>query len=169
MSNGKGLAVAGLIFGLIGAGLGGYVFFNSVIMPMLGMGAPTSDTTTYYVEQDHFAPGTTGIYIPLGDMSINFTTTQTVKLYVLFTCYARIETGTGDTIYINMYLNDSPFSASHYYIDAIGFQTTERYPVNIQAYNQSLPAGTYNVSIKVRVDDTFTNFFLNSLFIQTNT
>jgi hypothetical protein len=177
MSNGKGLAVAGLIFGLIGAGLGGYVFFNSVIMPILGMGAsttetpesPASDTNTYYTEQEFFSPDTSGIYVNLGNMSINFTTNQTVKLYALFTCYARIQTASGDTVYINMYLNDSPFSTSYYYIDAVGYQPTERYSVNIQAYNQSLPAGTYNVSIKVDVDDTNTYFFLNSLFVQTNT
>jgi hypothetical protein len=173
MSNGKGLAIVGLILGLIGAGLGGYAFFDGVIMPMLGTGAPTldipaSDTNTYYVEQESFSPDTTGIYVPLGDMSIAFTTNQTVKLYVLFTCYARIETSLGDTVYVNMYLNDSAFSSTHFYIDAIGYQSTERYSVNIQAYNQSLPVGTYNVSIKVQVDDTSTYFFLNSLFVQTN-
>lgn len=54
MANGKGIAYAGLILGLIGAGLGGYVFFDSTIAPMLGIGVPTSEVSSeinsYYAE-----------------------------------------------------------------------------------------------------------------------
>ncbi len=44
MTNGKGLAITGLILGLIGAGLGGYVFFDSTIAPLLGLGEPAAES-----------------------------------------------------------------------------------------------------------------------------
>ncbi|MFX1529542.1 MAG: hypothetical protein ACFFBC_00370 [Promethearchaeota archaeon] len=52
MTNGKGLAYAGLIFGLIGAGLGGYVFFDNTLAPILGFeeSKDYSEVKSYYVE-----------------------------------------------------------------------------------------------------------------------
>ncbi|MFX0178495.1 MAG: hypothetical protein ACFE85_19960 [Candidatus Hodarchaeota archaeon] len=43
MGNGKGLTYLRLILGLIGAALGGYVFFDNTLAPLLGFGVPSAE------------------------------------------------------------------------------------------------------------------------------
>ena len=170
MSNGKGLALAGLILGLIGAGLGGYAFFNTTLAPIFGIGDTPSERNTYYVEEDSTFVGTTMIYTPLPGINVSFTTTQNMKLHVLFTCYVRISTSTGgESVYIHIYLNDLPINPIYYYIEAAGTENYERFAVNMQAFNNSLDPGTYNITVRAMVDDTLTRFYLSSLFVETYT
>lgn len=166
MSNGKGLAVAGLILGLIGAGLGGYVFFDNILGLGLDNGGIPSERRTYYVEDIHSSVSLTSAITPLPGMNISFTTTQTMKLYVLFTCYARIFTQDGDIVRIYLYLNELSMTPASYYIDAFGYDAPyERYDVSMQAYNNSLPPGTYNITVRVNVDHTSTLFGIPALFV----
>lgn len=169
MSNGKGLAVTGLILGLIGAGLGGYVFYNTTLAPILGLGEPPLERNTFYAEDDITMVNTTWTYVPLPNINVNFTTTKTMKLHVLFTCYVRIDPPDGDKAYLHIYLDEQSITSLSYYIDAAGTDAEERFAVNMQAYNNSLPPGTYNITVRVMIDDPSTRFYVCSLFVDTYT
>ena len=169
MANGKGIAYLGLILGLIGAGLGGYVFFDNTIAPMLGLEEPTSEITSYYVEDYSLVLDDVDTYRPLSEMIISFDTTQTVSLYILFTSYVRITTASGDYAQIIIRLNSTTLTTYYYYIEEIGAAAQERFAINMQNYIPALPPGSYNVTVWGQVDSLTTIFYMNSLYVQTQT
>lgn len=173
MGNGKGLAYAGLIFGLIGAGLGGYVFFDNTLAPMLGLGEPTaedySEIHSYYVESYSLTLPLPDTYVPLSGMSVSFNTTETVTLHILYTAYVRITIAQGTYAQVIIRLNSTTLTTNYYYIEEIGAATQERFAVNMQNYIPALPPGSYNVTIYGMVDHVSTLFYMNSLHVQTHT
>ncbi|MFO7798090.1 MAG: hypothetical protein ACQERB_08850 [Promethearchaeati archaeon] len=166
MANGKELAVAGLILGLIGAGLGGYVFFDNILAPELDNGDTTSEIKTYYVEDHGSAISVEWTITPLSGMNITFTTNQTMKLHALFTCYLIYDTSEADITKIYLYLNEFSMTPSPYFIDDFDYASSERYYVSMQAYNNSLPPGTYSITVRGKVDDISTVFAIPSLFAE---
>jgi hypothetical protein len=169
MVNGKGIAYAALILGLIGAGLGGYTFFDNTIAPMLGFGEPTPEINSWYVEDYSIIPSATGTYVPLTGMLISFDTTKTVTLHILYTAYVRITIATGTYAQIIIRLNSTTLTENYYYVEKIGATLQERFAVNIQDYVPALAPGSYNVTVYVWVDDVSTLFYMNSLYVQTHT
>ncbi|TFF83713.1 MAG: hypothetical protein EU552_02845 [Promethearchaeota archaeon] len=168
MANGKGLIITALLFGLIGAGLGGYAFFQTTLAPLFGLSEQPSDTETWYDEVYQISILQDSTPVPLTGLSVVITTSEVVSLHVLYTGYARINTVLGDDVYMAIYINDVR-ETDEYYVNAFGVATTERYDIDLQYYNSSLPVGTYNITVWAEVDDTSTVFFMNSLFVQTNT
>ena len=173
MTNGKGLAYVGLILGLIGAGLGGYVFFDYTIAPLFGPGEPTpedySKVESWYVEEYSISPSDINTFVPLTSMNISFDTTETVTLYILYTSYVRITTASGFSADIRIQLNNTILSMDTYYVQEFGAAAQERFAVNMQNYIPALLPGIYNVTVWVDVDDALTRFFMNSLYVQTHT
>jgi len=171
MASGKGIAYAGLILGLIGAGLGGYVFFDYTIAPMLGLTENPTEVTevnSYYAETYSSQLSSTGTYLPLPGVKVSFETTKTVTLHILYTSYVRITTTVGSYAYINIRLNSTTIT-DDYYIQKLNVTTQERFAVNMQHYIAALPAGSYNVTVWAEVDATSTIFYMNSLYVQINT
>ncbi len=172
MGNGKGLTYLGLILGLIGAGLGGYVFFDYTLAPLLGFGdspAEVPEINSYYAETYQSTPTTPDIYELIDGMLISFNTTKTVTLHILFTCYIRIVTALGTDAYLRILLNNTVLTISNYYVEEFGVATYERFTVNMQNYIPALPPGSYNVTVLGMVDHVTTNFYQNSLYVQTHT
>lgn len=169
MANGKGIAYVGLILGIIGAGLGGYVFFDNTIAPMLGFKEPTSELNSYYVEDYALTLSAPDTYVPLSGMLISFDTTKTVSLYILYTAYVRITTASGNYAQIIIRLNSTTLTDNYYYIEEFGVAAQERFAVNMQNYIPALPPGSYNVTVWGLVDNLLTTFYLNSLYVQTQT
>ena len=173
MANGKGIAYLGLILGLIGAGLGGYVFYDNTIAPMLGIGEPTpdeaSEVNSYYSEIYSTALSSTGSYLHLPGLSVTFNTTETVTLHILYTAYVRITTASGHSVDIIIKLNNTILTTASYYIEEYAVALNERFAVNMQNYLPALPPGNYNVTVWAYVDDTLTMFYMNSLYAQTHT
>ncbi|MFX1358347.1 MAG: hypothetical protein ACFFA8_13830 [Promethearchaeota archaeon] len=172
MGNGKGLAYLALILGLIGAGLGGYVFFGYTLAPLLGFGetpAEIPEINSYYAENDQSTLTTIDTYELIEGMSISFTTTKTTTLHILFTCYVRIVTSLGTDAYLQILLNSTVLTTGNYYIEEFGTATYERFAVNMQNYIPDLAPGSYNITVLGRVDDLTTSFFQNSLYVQTHT
>ena len=173
MTNGKGLAYAGLILGLIGAGLGGYVFFDNTLAPIFGFGVPTSEDipeiNSWYVEDYSEQLLSTGTFLQLSTMLISFNTTKTVTLHLLYTAYVRITTAQGDSVDIRISLNSTILTTNTYYINKFNTTTQERFAVNMQNYIPALAPGNYNVTVWAMVDHTSTLFYMNSLYVQTHT
>ena len=90
---GKGLVVLALLLGLIGAGLGGYVFITDLL------GTPQQ---SYWVEDDIYNPSTTDEQY-LDPMQVLFETTKTTFLYVSFNCYA--EMFGADMVTVRIFIN----------------------------------------------------------------
>ncbi|MHA1988389.1 MAG: hypothetical protein ACW98D_17275 [Promethearchaeota archaeon] len=171
MSNGKGLAYAGLILGLIGAGLGGYVFFDTTLAPMFGQ-PPSEDIpeiNSYFTEIYSDTLSTPSVYEQISGMFISFNTTKTVTLHILYTAYVRIITADASFAQIIIRLNGTTLTTNYYYIEEIGAAAQERFAVNMQNYIPALPPGNYNVTVWGMSDHTSTTFYLNSLYVQTHT
>ncbi len=172
MGNGKGLTYLGLILGLIGAGLGGYVFFDYTLAPILGFGDPPveyPEINSYYTETYQTALSAADTYEVIEGMLISFSTSKTVTLHILYTSYVRILTSLGSYAQIRILLNNTVLTTSNYYVEEFGVATEERFAVNMQNFVSALPPGSYNVTVLGMSDDVTTSFFQNSLYVQTHT
>jgi hypothetical protein len=161
-----------LILGLIGAGLGGYVFFDNTLAPLFGFGDPTSEDpeiNSYYAETYQATISVADTYELLDGMIISFNTTKTVTLHILYTSYVRILTSSGLYAQLRILLNSTILTTNQYYVEEIGYTAQERFAVNMQNYISALPPGNYNVTVLGMSDDTLTSFFQNSLYVQTHT
>jgi len=171
MANSKGIAYVGLILGLIGAGLGSYVFFDYQIAPMLGLGDPVeevSDIDSWFASRYNTGPLSTGVYEQLPNLMISFDTTKTAILYILYTGYVKFDTALGTYAYLQIRLNDTVVVNNHYYVAAFGAAPVERYDVTMQSYIPNLLPGSYNITVWVDVDHLTTEFLLNTLYAQTH-
>ncbi|MHA2037105.1 MAG: hypothetical protein ACW98X_11765 [Promethearchaeota archaeon] len=167
MTNGKGLAYAGLILGLIGAGLGGYVFFDNTLAPMLGFGdTPSAGTeiNSYYVETYSDGLAAADTYEVIRDMFISFNTTETVTLHILYTAYVRIDTAQGVFAQLIIRLNSTTLTSNDYYVEEFGVATQERFAVNMQNYIPALAPGNYNVTVWGKTYYKILIFFLSFLY-----
>lgn len=172
MSNGKGLTYLSLILALIGAGLGGYVFFDYTLAPLLGFRDPIEEVpeiNSYYAERYQATLSTADTYELIGGMLVSFNTTKTINLHILYTSYVRIITTLGSYVYIRILLNSTILTANDYYVEEFGATTQERFAINMQNYISALPPGNYNITVLGMVDHVTTSFFLNSLYVQTHT
>ena len=171
MSEGKGIAVSALILAIIAAGLGGYVFFDETLAPMLGLEEPASNIETFYDEAFTSQLSSASVWQPLPDILLNITTTEIVDLYISFTCYVYYDTNNpGTTTMLSLYLDESDLTTGTYAVVAFNESTRyQRFCVSMQEYYKDLPVGTHNVSVWVKVDDTSTIFYHNALFAQTTT
>ncbi|MFX1419473.1 MAG: hypothetical protein ACFE9N_11185 [Promethearchaeota archaeon] len=172
MANGKGLTYLGLILGVIGVGLGGYVFFDYTLAPLLGFGdlpAEVPEINSYYAETYQTSLSAPATYELIEGMLISFSTTKTVTLHILYTSYVRITTSLGTYAYVQINLNNTILTTSDYYIEEFGVTTYERFAINMQNYIFALPPGSYNVTVLGMVDHVSTSFFQNSLYVQTHT
>lgn len=165
MSNGKGIAIAALIFGLVGLGLGGYVFYDNTLAPLLGFKSPTVESVPeideYYVSKNTYQFTNLALHY-IDPMSVVFTATENSSLYVMFNCYAYISTI--DEVYVRIYINGE---AKSLYMKASGENI--RAPFAIQYYSSSIPAGSYNVSIWGLAGESTTFFYGLNLYVQTMT
>jgi len=163
MSNGKGITILGLIFGLLGLGLGGYVFYDTTLAPLFGLKPtdPGQEIINYYEYDSAFVPPSVAEYNIINTMSIETTIEKISSLYVLFNCY--VFTSNPDVIIAELHINGEDEARTR-----VTTQSTSpiRTSATLQFYNQSIPPGTYNISIWVAVGDAATTLYENSLFVQ---
>jgi hypothetical protein len=139
---GKKLGISALIFGLIGAGLGGYSFVNTFFQPTEVVSPSIQDTWFVYD-----MPGTTlgdGVYDYLEPTSLIISVNPNESVYMLFTCYIRFDTTATDA-HIEIYLDGSSVN-TFYYITRTS-TGIERVPVSIQYGDSTISSGTHNVSV----------------------
>jgi hypothetical protein len=138
---GKGLGVAALIFGLIGAGLGGYVFVANTFFPSTGESPSIQDTWFIY----DVGPCKLGdfVYNYFDPISLVISVNPNESVYILFTCYVRLDTTATDA-YISIYIDGVN---QIYFLITRTSTGTERIPVSIQYGKSTLSSGAHNVSI----------------------
>ena len=147
--NGKGLAVFGLIIGLIGLGLGGYAFFETTIKPMVGLSEPVQKIDTYYYEELNYSPDTTGLE-NVTESGITIIVTQNSSLYVCFNCYVLHYSGSFLT-QVALYIND--VSVSPYMRVTTNDAAITRTPLTLQYFDDVIEPGTYILTIKGTMED----------------
>lgn len=165
MSNGKGIAITGLIFGLVGLGLSGYLLFTTSLAPALGLKPPEREINNYYIEDDLYDISTSdSSYVD--PMSVEFMISRPSSMYVLFNGYYL--TGDVNTLRIFIYVNGE----SKTYPIRVTYEpdgVLNRIPFSAQYYNGSLIAGTYNVSIYINPDLASGSLYGITLYVQTIT
>ncbi|TFF87743.1 MAG: hypothetical protein EU549_04180 [Promethearchaeota archaeon] len=171
MSNGKGIAITGLIFGIIGLGLGGYVFFNNTLAPLFGLKTPPTaepqqEIENYYSFNGSYLPPSTSVLNNIKSISIEFSVLKNASLYVLYNSY--ILTTNPDTIETFLYVNGIKKGVLGIKL-TVDSTSTIRSPLALQYYNKTINPGTYNISIWVETNDPITTLYENSLYVQTIT
>lgn len=169
MANGKGIAYLGLVLGSIGAGLGSYVFFDYTIAPLFGLSEPTPDIDSYFDKIYNTQLDATGTYLPLLGLNVTFTTTEIVAFYVLYICYVRISSASGESVSIRIALNDVSITELLYYVEEFNAAGQERFVVSMQEYIPALAPGYYNLTVYANIDHTTAISYMNSLYILTFT
>jgi len=163
-SSGKGLAVAGFILGLLGAGLGGFVFFTNTIAPMIGLAENPLSITNYYSEDEYHNFAAPGIYEPLNEINLSISVPLNAEVYILFTCNAMYGSGAlASDCYYQFLFNSVPFGGV---ISTTGDQSYSD-SVTLQYYGtQDFTPGNHVVTVRSYVgnsNDVLTDI---SLFIQ---
>ena len=163
-SSGKGLAVAGLILGLLGAGLGGFVFFNDTIAPMIGLAQNPPTITNYYSTDEYHNFAAAGIYEPLDDINLSISVPSNARVYILFTCNAMYGSGaSASDCYYQFLFDSAPFGGV---ISTTGDQSYSD-SVTLQYYGtQDFTPGNHEVTVRSYVgncNDVLTDI---TLFIQ---
>ncbi|MFW9972909.1 MAG: hypothetical protein ACFFDF_22170 [Candidatus Odinarchaeota archaeon] len=134
---GNKLGISALIFGLIGAGLGGYVFVANTFFPVR-----SSIQNTWFI---YDMPGTElgdGVFDYLEPTSLVISVNPNENVYILFTCYITFDTTATEAV-INIYIDT--ISVIWYWIMRTS-TGQERVPVSVQ-YGGAISSGTHNVSV----------------------
>ena len=140
-------AAVALIFGIIGMGLAGYMFYENKFLP--GPEAPTEGSikNTWYTNKT----GMFGIQLNIGsvgylaNLSISASVNSGENIYVLFTAYLRLWPAVSEAFfYIYM---DGVDVSYHTRIDRIDTSIDQRFSVSLQWGSTTITAGTHNVSV----------------------
>jgi hypothetical protein len=161
-NSGKGLAIFGIIIGILGAALGGYSAFT-----LLTATDATSIKGTWFGTQNaHLCSGGWEYLDPL---TVDFTVNPGENVYVIYNSYVKVE---GFYCYFELHIDGSQ----------VGYQiqtttddgtTFERFPVALQFYipanlvEATIGYGSHNATVYVNADDATSIITSNSLFIQT--
>ena len=151
-SSGKGLAVAGFILGLLGAGLGGFVFFNETIAPLIGLAQNPPTITNYYSTDEYHNFAAAGIYEPLDDINLSISVPSNAEVYILFTCNAMYGSGaSASDCYYQFLFDSTPFGGV---ISTTGDQSYSD-SVTLQYYgDQDFTPGNHEVTVRSYVGNS---------------
>jgi hypothetical protein len=149
MSNGKGLAITALLFGIIGLGLGTYsVFF---------LPAQIGDTSTFGIQQTWFShhPGAhvtnpTYTNITIDSLAIDFFVSSGESVYLLFNCQASVFAPPAATIVINFVLDGQRLHGPYYPLAYFNSDTAAQAgSITLQVATNRIPPGHHNITINV--------------------
>lgn len=150
---GKALVIFSLILGIVGVGLAGYMYIDSITNPPQEV-----------INYDDYAAGysfqAASVYETL-PTSINITLNSNASLYISFNCWVLYSTAT--MVNVKIVINGIDTPQSMYFGGS-----DDRDSVTLQHYNASIAAGTYEITIKARTDiDVDTRFYSLTLYAQT--
>ena len=140
---GKALGISALILGLIGAGLGGYVFVTTTIFPMVGITDMPSVQNTWFINKTTSSTLGDNTYAYFSPISHIISVNQGESVYILFTGYLRLTAGATDAsfaIYIDGILKT-------YSLITRTSTGTERIIISIQYGGSWISPGTHNISV----------------------
>ena len=161
---GKGLGIAALIFGLIGAGLGGYVFvINTFFTSTQEVESPSIQKTSFIFDVGGCKLGN-GIYNYLDPMSLVIIVNPNESLYILFSCYVRLGVGATEAT-ILILIDEIP--EMYFLITRTTSTATERIPLAMQYGKSMISSGTHNVSVWGYSNIDFQECFRCGLLVQT--
>jgi len=159
MATSKSLGIIGIILGLMGVILGGYVFFDNAIAPSLGLKDPASVITNYYdSHQTYYFDGTDPEDLTT---SVIISISGNTDVYVMFNCYAYLTTG--EWIAFDISIDGTKVTYSPMMVSG-----DQRESVSLQYYTNSLTSGSYEISVIAETSDEATTYLSTlSLFVQT--
>jgi hypothetical protein len=160
---GKGLGIAALIFGLIGAGLGGYVFVTNTLFPPTGVVESPSIQDTSFIYYTNALTLGNSIYDYLDPISLIISVNSNESVYILFTCYVRINSPATE-VYLSIYIDGT---SEIYFIITRTSIGLERIPVSIQYGDSTISSGTRNVSVWGYADNVGQFCYRSALLVQT--
>jgi len=157
MTDGKGLAVAGLIFGIIGAGFGGYIFITNL------MEDEPSVSNTWFAYKVGSSTLGDNVYAYIDEISHIVTVNPGEHIYMLFTCYL-VFSSTAATAFFGIQIDQSSVT---YYIITRTTSGTERIPISMQYGEYSVSPGSYNISVWCYATIANQECYRASLLVQT--
>jgi len=160
---GKALGISALIFGLIGAGLGGFVFVTNTIFPMVGITETPSVQKTWFIQREGACELGEFSYAYLSPISHVISVHQGESAYVLFTGYHRYSVE-GLEAYYAIMLDDL---TQTYTLISRTSTGTERVIISMQYSFSGLPPGTYNISIWAYSNTALQYCYRAALLVQT--
>ncbi len=167
MSNGKGLAIVALLFGISGLGLGSYsVFF---IPGQFG------NTDAFGIQQTWFAhdleshetnPSLTNITI--NSLTIDFFVYIGESVYILFNAQASLDEVSTANIYVNLVL-DGVILGNPDYPQAIvnSNNAAQISPITLQVATNRILPGYHNITIKIFGTEINHYIWDSTLLVQT--
>jgi len=160
-------AALGLIFGILGMGLAGYMLVDSKILPMFD--TPTGDSFNNMWFVDYGGTATT---MPVGlaagylsPFSLEITVSSGEDMYGLFTGYINFATGAANVL-LYVYV-DGVYSSKYTRITRTDSSGIERYPFALQWIDDAISPGKYNVSMWGYVQTDSATLYSGGLLIQT--
>jgi len=153
----KTVGALALILGVIGVGLGGYVFVTDTFFP-----AESSLQNTWFVQQDSSCSLGYNSYSYLSPNSHLISVGQGESVYILFTGY-HVSFGASSAYYAIM-LDDV---LQTYTILTSTGTGTERMTIAIQYGISGLSAGTYNISVWGYATIDMQSCYGSALLVQT--
>jgi hypothetical protein len=160
---GRALGISALILGLVGAGLGGYVFVTNTIFPMVGITESPSVQNTWFIQTEAGRELGNGVYAYLYPNSHLITVNQGESVYILFTGYHKFTTG-GTNAYYLILLDGVTQTYTLLTRTSTG---TERMTISMQYGISGLSTGTYNISISGYSNIANQECFRSALLVQT--
>ncbi|MBY9005917.1 MAG: hypothetical protein KGD63_04080 [Candidatus Lokiarchaeota archaeon] len=158
-------ATLGLIFGILGLGLGGYIFVESKILPMLGIPSGDSIKNTWYIGNVVASP-ITGSIEYLFPFSLIITVNSGENMYGSFTGYTLFNVGVAE-VYLYVYIDGIYSSGDYMRITRTDTSGDERYSFAFQWFINTISAGTHNISMWGRMAGGTGYLYTGNLLIQT--
>lgn len=159
----NGLAIFGIIIGIIGAALGGYSAFVLFTTP-----DTTSIKGTWYGTDNSHVCSVGWEYIDT--LVVDFIVNPGENIYIMYNSYVKVE---GGYCYFELHIDGSQVGYQIQTTTADGGTSFERFPVAIQHFipanlvGATIGYGSHNVTVYVNADDATTIIASNSLFVQT--
>lgn len=160
---GKALGISALIFGLIGAGLGGYVFVTSIVFPTVEITETPSIQNTWFINKTTQCTLGVFAYAYLSPNSHVISVNPGESVYILFTGYLRLET-TATHADFAIYIDGTLKTYSLITRTSTG---TERMMVSIQYGVSWISPGTHNISVWGEADLASQVIYRTALLVQT--
>ena len=167
MAKGRGLAVLGVLLGLIGTGLGGYTFLTQVVFTDVDSSTESYVQGSWYDQKLSFVDALPSQEIGnITDLNvlINVKSNESVVFY-----YNSVADLYG-WAYMNFWIaiDGSRISDSHIgvYITAEEYDTTQ-IPVAIVYSSSSITQGIHNITVAFNAIDTSQAVLRSRLFVQT--
>jgi hypothetical protein len=164
LSNGKGLIILSLIFGIAGTGIAGYTLITTFSTSEVSVKTPVVQNY-WYKENFGSLPVGQFQYKTINPLYINITVNSGEDIYVSYSGYAEFNPG-GSDLRINIYINENQTSLATRF-EIPNPASTVRYPFAVQGIIEDVTPGIYNISVRAYAFDLLTEIWRSNLYIHT--